>query len=413
VPFTTPHSPWSVPESDWNRFKDKTIAQRGTDASAENEDETRCVLAMIENQDRNVGRVLAKLDELKLKKNTIVVYFSDNGPNTSRWNGGMKGRKGGTDEGGVRSVCYIRWPARIPAGHTVSQIAGAIDLLPTLTSLASIRRVGGKPLDGLDLSSLLLKKVIDWPDRMIFSTWGGKVSVRTQRHRLDERGNLFDMTADPGQSSAINVADPETAARLSAAVATWRQEMFEMPTTKSNRPSSQGSGAASPVDPRPFSVGYREFPITMLPARDGTPLAGVRRSSGAPNCSYFVNWTSKDDSMVWLIDVATTGQYRVAIDYTCPLADAGSLVELSFRDSRLAGRVTPGWDPPLYTNQDTLPRPHGESTMKDFHSLDLGEIRLERGEARLTLRALEIPGKSVMDVRRLTLTLLPETESAK
>ncbi|HVW37112.1 MAG TPA: sulfatase-like hydrolase/transferase, partial [Pirellulales bacterium] len=155
VPFTTPHSPWSVPEKDWLRFKDRPIMQRATDPAKEKIDETRCVLAMIENQDQNVGRLLAKLDELKLSENTIVVYFSDNGPNTMRWTGGMKGKKGQTDAGGVRSVCYIRWPGQLPAGSTVTPIAGAIDLLPTLTALAGVPRVGDKPLDGRDLSPLL------------------------------------------------------------------------------------------------------------------------------------------------------------------------------------------------------------------------------------------------------------------
>jgi hypothetical protein len=111
--------------------------------------------------------------------------------------------------------------------------------------------------------------------------------------------------------------------------------------------------------------------------------------------------------MVWMLEVHTAGRYEVVIDYTCPESDAGSLVELSFRDSGLTGRVTPGWDPPIYTNQDTLPRPHGESQMKEFRPLQLGTINLERGAGEITLRALEIPGKSVMDVRRVTLTLLP------
>jgi len=144
----------------------------------------------------------------------------------------------------------------------------------------------------------------------------------------------------------------------------------------------------------------------MLPARDGEPRGGVKRSSNAPNSSYFVNWTSRDDQMVWLLDVNTAGRYAVTIDYTCPVPDAGSTIELSFNDRRLAGKVTPGWNPPLNTNQDTLPRPPGESQMKPFRSLALGEIELPRGTGPLTLRAIEIPGQSVMDVRRVTLTLL-------
>lgn len=411
VPFTTPHSPWAAPQQDWLRFKDKPISQTATLADQEKLDETRCALAMIENQDANVGRVLAKLDELNLADNTIVVYFSDNGPNSWRWNGGMKGRKGSTDEGGVRSTCFVRWPAKLPAGHVVPQIAGAIDLLPTLTALAGIPRVGDKPLDGRDLSPLLLKQPTQWPDRMIFSTWAGRISVRTQQYRLDDQGQLFDMLAEPGQTTAITDRESETAARLKEAVNAWRQDVFvgtggaDAASKPKGRGKAKASGASA-VDPRPIPVGYREFPITMLPARDGQPLGGVRRSSSAPNCSYFVNWTSPDHRMVWLLDVHTTGRYEVVIDYTCPESDAGALVELSLGNHRVAGRVSPGWDPPLYTNQDTLPRPLAESQMKEFRPLKLGEIHLERGQAPLTLKALEIPGKSVMDVRRVTLTLL-------
>lgn len=414
VPFTTPHSPWAAPEADWKRFKDQPITQRATVANQEKIDETRCALAMIENQDSNVGRVLAKLDDLRLTENTIVLYFSDNGPNSARWNGGMKGIKGTVHEGGVRSTCFIRWPARLPAGHTVSQITGAIDLLPTLTTLAGVKRVGDKPLDGRDLTPLLLKQPTDWPDRMIFSIWAGKISVRTQQHRLDDQGQLFDMLADPGQTTPITDREPELTARLKTAVTAWRHDVFSAVPSKVASTSAKLSAeelkkaaAGNAVDPRPIPVGYREFPITMLPARDGEPRGTVRRSSPAPNCSYFVNWTSKEDSLVWLLDVHTAGCYEVTIDYTCPETDAGSTIEMTSRTSRLIGRVTPGWNPPLYTNQDTLPRPHGESQMKEFRPLKLGVINLEQGPAPLTLRATEIPGQSVMDVRRITLTLLP------
>jgi hypothetical protein len=175
---------------------------------------------------------------------------------------------------------------------------------------------------------------------------------------------------------------------------------------RGGKAKAKQAGSAA-VDPRPIHVGFREFPITMLPARDGEPRGGVRRSSNAPNSSYFVNWTSRDDTMVWKVEVKTAGRYLATIDYTCPEPDAGSLVELSHNGRRLTGRVTPGWNPPLYTNQDTLPRPPAESQMKEFRSLVLGEIDLVPGLGDLTLRALEIPGRSVMDVRRVTLTLRP------
>jgi arylsulfatase A-like enzyme len=422
IPFTTPHSPWSSPQKDWDAFKQKEITQRATVEDQENLEETRVVHAMLANQDMNVGRVLAKLKELKLAENTIIVYFSDNGPNSNRWTGGMKGKKSNTDEGGVRSVCYISWPAVLPKGYTVPYISGAIDLLPTLTSLAGVKRVGDKALDGWDLSPLLKREKVEWVARNIFSTWGGRVSVRTQEHRLDDAGNLYDMKADPGQTTPINDKQPERVVKLKEAVKAWRLEMFgsdAAPSAKPktqvqaqaqaqpNRPKGGGKkGTGNAVDPRPIPVGYREFPITMLPARDGDPRGEVQRSSNAPNCSYFVNWKTKEDSMVWLLDVHTTGTYEVTIDYTCPEADAGSTVELSFNGSSHTGKVTPGWDPPLNTNQDTLPRPHGESQMKEFRTLNLGKMKLAAGQGALTLRAVEIPGKSVMDVRRVTLTLV-------
>jgi arylsulfatase A-like enzyme len=391
IPFNTPHSPWAVPDEFWQRFKDRSIALRASDGGNEQLDQTRCALAMMENLDANVGRVLKRLDELKLDDNTLVIYFSDNGPNAWRWNGGMKGIKGSTDEGGVRSVFFARWPAGgIRPGTVVREIAGAIDLLPTLTAMAGIKRVGDKPLDGRDLSPLLLGKAADWPARIIFSHQNGNVSARSQQYRLDQRGALFDMVADPGQTKNIAKENPDVAAQMAGAVAAWRAEV--LPKSK---------------DDRPYPVGYAEFPRTPLPARDGVPHGGVKRSAAAPNCSYFVNWTNLDDTMTWDIAVITAGEYAVEILYTCPLADAGSTIELEFNGANLTGQVTPGWDPPLYTNQDTLPRPPGESRMKEFHSLNLGVMRLEKGRGLLRLRALKMPGGSVMDVRQVNLTLRP------
>ncbi|WP_414664923.1 arylsulfatase [Horticoccus sp. 23ND18S-11] len=410
VPFTTPHSPWSVPDRDWQRFKDKPIGQAATDPSLEDINHTRCALAMIENQDANVGRVLRKLDELGLAENTIVIYFSDNGPNSWRWNGGMKGRKGTIDEGGIRSPLLVRWPGHIKPGTVIRDIAGAIDLMPTVTSLAGVPRVGTKPLDGVDLSPVLLGRAATMPERLIFSHQNGQISVRSQRHRLDHRGALFDIVADPGQTKDIAEEQPALAAKLSAAVTTWRQDVFGAMASAVAEAKTKGKGKAKGgtfvvPDDRPYPVGYAEFPWTPLPARDGVPHGNVQRSSNAPNSSYFVNWKSKEDKITWDIEVATTGVYDVVIDYTCRVPDAGAEIELSFNASKLTGKVAPGWDPPLHTNQDTLPRPPAESQMKDFRPLALGSVRLEQGRGQLALRALQIPGGSVMDVRRVNLTL--------
>jgi arylsulfatase A-like enzyme len=403
LPLNTPHSPFCVPDEYWGRFKDHPVPMRGKDGADEDLPVTRCALAMVENIDRNVGRVLRRLDELQLADNTIVIYFSDNGPNSWRWNGGMKGRKGSTDEGGVRSPLLIRWPAKIKPGSKVSRIAGAIDLLPTLASLAGVPRIGDKPLDGKDLSPLLLGNAKDWPDRMIFSHWAGRVSARSQRYRLDDAGALFDMVADPDQQTDIAHQQPEVAAKMRQAVADWRKEVgARAPLAAKGK--GKGKAAAKADDNRPFPVGYAEFPMTPLPARDGVPHGSVKRSANAPNCSYFVNWTSPDDSMTWDIEVHTAGTYEVAIHYTCPAADAGSTIELSFKDSRASGKVSPAWDPPLLDKQDRVPR-KGESYLKEFRPLKLGTMRLEKGRGPLTLHAIKVAGKTVMDVRLIELTL--------
>jgi len=404
IPYNTPHSPWAVPPEFWNRFKDDPIKLRALPGNEENLDETRCALAMVENLDWNVGRVLQKLDELKVADNTIVIYFSDNGPNTWRWNGGMKGRKGSTDEGGVRAPLFMRWPAGgIKAGTVVREIAADIDLLPTLTGLAGISRVGDQPLDGLDLSPLLLKNRTStpWPERMIFSFQNGNISARSQQYRYSNTGQLFDMIADPGQTKDIAEDKPDIVANFATSVAHWRKDVLSLPSGKTGK----ARGLKLPPDDRPFLVGAGglAFPNTPLPARDGIPHGGVQRSASAPNCSYFVHWTSLDDRITWNVEVATAGDYNVSILHTA--AEAGAIVELSFNGSKITSKIPTAWNPPLYTNQDTIPRPEGESQMKDFHSLDLGAIYLEKGRGLLTLRALEIPGHSVMDVRQVNLTL--------
>ncbi len=390
VPFNTPHSPMQVPERFYRKFADAGLKLRARNPRQEDIAFTRAALAMCENIDWNVGRILDRLEELKLADRTIVIYFSDNGPNSWRWNGGMKGRKGSTDEGGVRAPFLLRWPGHMPAGTRIPQIAGAIDLLPTLADLAGIPVASSKPLDGLSLKPLLLGAVRDWPERMIFSHWNGKVSVRTQRWRLDDDNHLFDVGADPGQDHDLAAAEPEVSVRLAQARSKWRADLL---------PGLEH-------DHRPFTVGYRQFPLTQLPARDGVPHGNVQRSANAPNCSYFKNWTSPRDSITWDIEVATAGRYEAVVYYTCPAADTGSMIELSFRGSRLQGQVSEAHDPPLRgAENDRVPR-QGESYVKDFKPLRLGAIELNKGRGLLTLRALSVPGKQVMDVRCIALTLL-------
>lgn len=383
LPYNTPHSPMQVPDRWWNKFKDKELELRHGDE--EDLLFTRAALAMCENIDWNVGRLMERLKALRLEENTIVLYFHDNGPNSWRWNGGMKGRKGSTDDGGVRSPLFIRWPGKIEPGKNIASISAAIDLLPTLTDLAGIDPLVKKPLDGMSLKPLLLESQPAWPDRMIFNHWDGKVSVRTQQYRLDHSRKLFDMQRDQGQRQNIANQMLPVAETLSAEVQRWREEVLsELPTS----------------DTRSFPLGHPDTRYTQLPARDGQPHGNIKRSNRFPNASFFTNWIHVEDKISWNIEVVESGDFEVVLYYTCPQKDAGSTVELSFGESRLKGHIAEGFDPPLRgMENDRVERT--ESYVKDFKALNLGVVHLEKGEGQLTLQALRIPGSTVMDFRLL------------
>lgn len=399
--FNSPHSPMQVPDRWWNEFKEKDIKLHGTNAAREDVAHTRAALAMCENVDGNVGQVLNKLDELRLAENTIVLYFCDNGPNGNRWNGGLKGIKGSTDEGGVRSPLVIRWPGGIAGGTRVSQIAGAIDLLPTLAALTGVPQISKKPLDGMNLAPLLVNQSDRDPaaktetttetpaelrDRMIFSHWAGAVSVCTQQYRLDRDGKLFDLTTDPGQTKDISERQLAVQARLSAAVKAWKKDVL-------------GDLAN---DRRPFTIGHPGSVVTQLAAADALPHGGIKRSSIHPNSSYLTHWTSTTDSITWDAEMLTAGDYFAEIYYACPADDVGASVKLSFNGSKLVGQVTePNDAPPRGGEHDRVPR--GESYVKDFRPMKLGVIHLEKGRGELTLQAMKIPGSQAMDFRLLVL----------
>jgi hypothetical protein len=225
---------------------------------------------------------------------------------------------------------------------------------------------------------------------MIFNHWRGRVSVRTQRYRLDHQGRLYDMTEDPGQDRDVSRARPEVAARLSKAQARWKADLLPGLTD----------------DDRPFPVGHRDFPVTHLPARDGVAHGNVKRSARAPNCSFFTNWTSTDDQITWDVEVATGGTYEAVVYYTCPEADVGATFELSFGPRRIRKKLTEAHDPLLRGAEHDRASRGSESYVKDFKPLGLGRFRLKAGRGPLALRAVEIPGSQVMDVRYVVLTLV-------
>lgn len=387
IPYNTPHVPMHVPDRWWDKFKDKGLELRADDPDTEDTNFTKATLAMCENIDWNVGRLMDKLQELNLEENTIVLYLSDNGPHSSRWNGGMKGRKGSTDEGGVRSPLIIRWPGVIARGSRIDEISGAIDLLPTLADLAGIEYETQKPLDGVSLKPLLLKNNQGWKNRLIYSHWRGRISVRSQKYRLDHLGKLYDMNTDPGQLTDLSAAEPDVTQVLTESVEDWKANV--LPTIS--------------TDKRRFPVGHSDFKYTQLPARDGKAHGNIVRSDNFPNDSFFTNWINLHDKITWDVEVLSEGDYEVEMYYTCPEKDVGSTVQLSMEANNLTAKITEAHDPPLKgMENDRVERT--VSYVKDFKPLKMGTIHLEKGIGELTLKGLYIPGSQVMDFKLLMLT---------
>lgn len=384
LPFNTPHTPFQAPEEYWDRFKEKDIEMR-SESPDEDIDQTRAALAMVENIDYNVGRIVEKTRELGIEDHTIVLYFCDNGPNTWRWNGGMKGKKGSVDEGGVRSPMFIKWPAQIEAGKMVVRLASVIDLLPTLGDLCGIPYETELPLDGISLKNSLLGEEAEWEDRYLLNYWGGRISIRSQQYRLDMDGGLYDISSDRGQKR--NLADqlPEIRQKMAMeAMEFQRQIDTELPGE----------------DLRPFYLGHPGTRYTQIPARDGKAHGHIKRSNRYPNCSFFTNWTSVEDSLSWQVEVPAEGKFMVQLYYTCPLGDEGSVIQLSVGESILQSIITEAFDPPLRGMKEDL-APRIESYVKDWKVLEMGEMDLDPGIFNMSLKAVDMPGKSVMDFRLL------------
>jgi len=152
------------------------------------------------------------------------------------------------------------------------------------------------------------------------------------------------------------------------------------------------------VETRPFYLGHSALKYTQIPARDGKAHGQIKRSNRFPNCSFFTNWISLEDSITWKVEVPEEGSFKVMLYYTCPEGDVGSTFQLLVGDSRLQTKITEAFDPPLRGMDEDL-TPRMESYVKDWKEMDMGTIDLIEGTFNMSLKALDMPGKSVMDFR--------------
>ena len=243
LPDNTPHGPFhDVPKELYEHYVGKKITRKSFGAQTQghpfgdpDSDFLSRVYAMITNVDRNIGRVLSKLDSLELSENTIVIFMCDNGPNSKRYVAGYRGNKSSVYEGGIRSPFFIRWPGKIRPGFQSTVVSAHIDVMPTLLGLAGISKNGLPKLDGIDLGPQLREETNVVPERnIVIQTHRGNlpvryhhIAVRNQDWKLvhasgfgkeDFQGEpifeLYDMKRDPFEESNIAEAHPEIVAGM-------------------------------------------------------------------------------------------------------------------------------------------------------------------------------------------------------
>jgi len=208
---------------------------------------------MIANIDDNVGRLLAKVAEWNIERDTLVIFMTDNGGTAGVpiYNAGMRGRKVTPYLGGTRAASFWRWPGTLKPAD-VAHLTAHIDVFPTLADLASatVPAELTKELDGRSLVPLLKNPGADWPSRQLFTHVGrwarGQAAaskylgcaVRTpQYHLVSSEGpakkwELYNVKADPGEQTNVAAAHPTVVAELEAAYDQWWQHVLPLMTNE-------------------------------------------------------------------------------------------------------------------------------------------------------------------------------------
>ena len=190
--------------------------------------------AMVTRMDRTVGRVLAKLDEFGLTENTLVIFTSDNGPTHNVGGadsdffesaGELRGLKGSVYEGGIRVPLVAYWPGTVPAGTTSDLPSYFPDVLPTLCDLAGVKAPAD--VDGVSFLPTLLGQpgqkshdLLYWE----FPGYGGQQAVRAGDWKAVRTNlksgkiatQLYNLKADPSESTDAAADHPDVVARLEA-----------------------------------------------------------------------------------------------------------------------------------------------------------------------------------------------------
>ena len=222
--FNAPHNPLQVPDEYYQIYKNIDPTE-GIDPNLipnekineQTKENTRKVYAMVTNIDDNLKKLFAKVEELGIKENTIVIFMTDNGPQHARYVAGMKGRKTSVYNGGIRVPFYFRYPNEFSGDKEVDQMTAHIDLLPTLSKLCGTRIPEDRKIDGRNFIPSIEGKI--QPERSFFSYWTRKYpelfnNIALQRGQFKLVGNtdydseienfqLYDTNKDPFEKNNL------------------------------------------------------------------------------------------------------------------------------------------------------------------------------------------------------------------
>ena len=395
LPYNTPHTPWQVPDKYFKKYINKGIK----------DPKIACAYAMVENVDYNMGRVLAKLEELNLDDDTMFIFLTDNGPNGLRYNSNMKGRKGSAHEGGVRVPLFIRYPSRIKSNTNVDTIAAHIDLLPTIMDLCGIKKYKTKPLDGKSLVPLIDGKNKAWKDRMLFTAWGGtslkdsKKAVRTKRWRAvdDRRGwELYDMKNDPDQKKNLANIEFDQLSKFKIAYNNWfREATLEGFDSIAIQVGHKGRNKV-------ILEGHYAHLFPAEKVRPNALLHGISYNGPAGWANDWIdNWKSTNAYPYWNLNVIHQGEYNILLKYSCEKVNIGSRLQLEVSDSFIKFDVTKPFESKMLPSADRINRKEVYEHL--WGTMDLGVVSLSKGFTQLKLRALKIPNGEAIDIKEVHL----------
>ena len=212
VPFHLIHAPLQAKEEDL----------RGVDPQVTDQTK-RTYAAMVQALDKNVAVILAELDKLGLRDNTIVVFTSDNGATRDGSNLPFKGGKHSVLEGGTHLPTVIHWPkGKVVAGGW-DGLCGALDMFPTLMAMADLKMPETRPLDGKNIWPALRDNTAS-PVESYYWSWHAEDAIRTadwRLHRFFDHTELYDIRTDVGETKNVSDANPEVVKSLIEKMNTW------------------------------------------------------------------------------------------------------------------------------------------------------------------------------------------------